>query len=72
MKNNIKKTWVSRKNAISIFSSIICFLILSFLFMGLTKHDLEVEKESFSYIAKNEAEHIVTTIDCVDVVIDET
>ena len=35
------------------------------LYIALLKHDLASEKERYSYIAKNEAEHVVTTIDCV-------
>ncbi len=43
----------------------VCLIVLSVLYIGLVKHDLDSEKERYSYIAKNESEHIVTTIDCV-------
>ncbi len=60
-----KKTIFSRKNCISLASSLACFLVLGTIFIGLTRHNLESARENYRYIAKNEAEHIATTIDCV-------
>ncbi|MCR5487535.1 MAG: sensor domain-containing diguanylate cyclase [Lachnospiraceae bacterium] len=59
------KTVTRKRNAISVIASLICLLVLSILYVELLKHDLDSEKTRYGYIAKNEAEHIVTTIDCV-------
>ncbi len=56
---------LNKRVVISCISSLVCLVLLCCLFAGLVKHDLESEKERYSYIAKNEAEHIITTIDCV-------
>lgn len=60
----MKKT--DRKRiAVSVSAAVISLLVLGILYRGLLKHELESEREKYRYIAKNEAEHIITTIDCV-------
>ena len=55
------------KNSIkqAVLSTIISFILLTILYCISLRHDLSVEKERYGYIAKNQADHIVTTIDCV-------
>ena len=43
----------------------ISFLLLTGLYHIRLFHDMAVEKERYGYIARNQAEHIITTIDCV-------
>ncbi|MCR4656676.1 MAG: sensor domain-containing diguanylate cyclase [Lachnospiraceae bacterium] len=54
-----------KRNIVSVFAAVISLLVLSTLYVGLIKHDLDTEKERYGFIAKNEAEHIITIIDCV-------
>ncbi len=53
------------RKAVSSMSGVICFLSLTILYVGLLKHDLASERERYTYMTKIEAEHIVTTVDCV-------
>ncbi len=46
-------------------SALISFVLLMVFYCVMLKHDLNDYKERYAYIAKNEAEHIITTIDCV-------
>ena len=54
--NNMKKAFLF---------TFISFILLTALYYIMLQHDLAVEKERYGYIAKNQAEHIITTIDCV-------
>ncbi|MCR4740910.1 MAG: sensor domain-containing diguanylate cyclase [Lachnospiraceae bacterium] len=53
------------RTIISVIFATVCFLVLGMLYMVLVRRDLASERERLSYMARNEAEHIVTTIDCV-------
>ncbi len=55
-RNSVKK---------AILSTIISFILLSVLYHIILFHDIAVDRERYGYIAKNQAEHIITTIDCV-------
>ncbi len=48
-----------------LLSSLACLAILLSVYSYLLQHDIEAEKERCRYVAGNEANHIVTTIDCV-------
>ncbi|MCR5236220.1 MAG: hypothetical protein K6E34_03325, partial [Lachnospiraceae bacterium] len=60
-----EKKNIIKRNVISVTAGVRCLLVLSILYIGLVKHDMESEMERYRYIAQNEAEHIITTIDCV-------
>ena len=42
-----------------------CFLLLTLLYIGLLYNNINAERTRYGYIAKNEAEHIITLVDCV-------
>ncbi len=50
---------------ISVVFAVVCFFIMSALNAVMIRQDLESEKERYGFIARNEAEHIVTVVDCV-------
>ena len=54
-----------KRNIISFISAAVCLFVLCVFYYVLIKQDLFSERTRYSYIAKDEAEHIVTTIDCV-------
>jgi len=60
-----KKKASRKRTVVSVFATAVCLIVQCVFYIGLVKHDFESERERYSYIAKNEAEHIVTTIDCV-------
>ena len=45
--------------------SLICFIIFTVFYILIIKHELTEDKERYGYIARNQAEHITTTVDCV-------
>jgi diguanylate cyclase (GGDEF)-like protein len=55
-RNSIKK---------AIVSALVSFTLFTVLYHLMIYQDMVMEKERYSYIAKNQAEHIITTIDCV-------
>ena len=59
-KANTKKRYI-----ISVIAAAIVFGVMFMTYSMFIEHDLTSEKARYSYIAKNEAEHIATTIDCV-------
>ena len=59
------KTGSGKRNIVSAISAAACLFVLLIIYYALVKHDLFSERTRYSYIAKDEAEHIVTTIDCV-------
>ncbi len=59
-KSNTKKRYIA-----SAVAALISLIVMCVLYSLLVEHDLASEKARYSYIAKNEAEHIATTIDCV-------
>ncbi len=48
-----------------VLTAIISFFLLVVLYCFILRHDLSADKERYAYIAKNQADHIVTTVDCV-------
>ena len=49
----------------AIISTLLCFILLTALYYMLLQHELARDKERYGYIARNQAEQIITTIDCV-------
>lgn len=49
----------------AIISALVSFGLLTALYCIILQHNLAVDRERYGYIARNQAEHIVTTIDCV-------
>ncbi len=64
MKKEENEFHIHRKT-ISTLSASLCFLLLSIFYIFYIYHDLSSKMERYSFIAKSEAEHIATTIDCV-------
>ena len=60
-----KKANTTKRYIASAVAAVISLIVLCVLYLLLVEHDLSSEKARYSYIAKNEAEHIATTIDCV-------
>lgn len=54
-----------KRIALSTVSTILCLIVLSILYAGFINYELRSERKRYSYIAKNEAKHIITTFDCV-------
>lgn len=54
-----------QKTKISVIVAIVTMLILSGVSFTVMWHDIEQEKIRYRYIAENEADHIVTIIDCI-------
>ncbi len=50
---------------VSFITTLVCLIVLYAFNLGLVKHEFSSERDRYGYIARNEAEHIVTTIDCV-------
>ncbi|MCR5283412.1 MAG: sensor domain-containing diguanylate cyclase [Lachnospiraceae bacterium] len=48
-----------------ILAAVVCFLLLLLLYIGILHNDIAAERERYNYIARNEAEHIITLVDCV-------
>lgn len=65
MRDLNKKIFLNNGKSFAIFSALVCFFLLIVVYSIMLRHDIAAEKERYGYIAKNEAEHIVTTIDCV-------
>ena len=59
------ETGSKKRYIVSAVSAAACLFVLLIIYYALIKHDLFSERTRYSYIAKAEAEHIVTTIDCV-------
>ncbi|MCR5733666.1 MAG: sensor domain-containing diguanylate cyclase [Lachnospiraceae bacterium] len=59
------KKFSKEQKRMVIVSSAICFVFLFFVYIYLIQNDISAEKDRCRYIAENEADHIVTTIDCV-------
>ena len=59
-----KRTSIRHAGAV-ILSSIVCLLLLTTAYRLLLRHDIAQEKQRYRYIAENEAQHIVTAVDCV-------
>lgn len=55
----------ARHSGAVIFSALVCLLILTAVYCIMLRHDIAQEKQRYRYIEENEAQHIVTTIDCV-------
>ena len=57
----------AKKNRVikALLFSFISFVMLTILYHIILYHDMSADKERYGYIAKNQAEHIITTIDCV-------
>lgn len=49
----------------AVLSMIISFILFTVIYFIILHRDLAEYKERYGYIAKNQADHIVTTIDCV-------
>ena len=54
-----------KRMIISAVATLVCLIVLYVFYIGLIRHEFSSERDRYSYIARNEAEHIVTTIDCV-------
>ena len=63
--NETKKNTSKKRNILSTIVAAVCALVLSTFYINLFRHELNSEMERYRYIAENEADHIVTTIDCV-------
>lgn len=63
--DNSQKIHMKTRKLVVFLSTLVCFVILMVMYSIMLHRDVEAEKARYSYIAKNEAEHIVTTIDCV-------
>ena len=61
----MKKHPSPRHTGVVILSAVVCLLILTAAYCLLLQHDIAQEQERCRYIAENEAQHIVTTVDCV-------
>ena len=59
------ETGSKKRYIVSTVSAAACLFVLLIIYYALIRHDLFSERTRYSYIAKDEAEHIVTTIDCV-------
>ena len=62
---NIKNIHLKTRKTVVFLSVLVCFIILISMYSVMLHREIEAEKTRYGYIAKNEAEHIVTTIDCV-------
>ena len=60
-----KEENVRKRNIVSAIAATACVIVLCSFYAALVMDDLSSERERYSYIARDEAEHIVTTIDCV-------
>ena len=49
----------------AVLSALISFILIAVLCRITLQHDLYADKERYGYIARNQAERIITTIDCV-------
>jgi diguanylate cyclase (GGDEF)-like protein len=58
---------ITKKHSVktTIITTLISFIVFSALYHIILYHELAADKERYSYIAKNQAEHIITTVDCV-------
>jgi diguanylate cyclase (GGDEF)-like protein len=58
---------IQKRNSIkkAIVSVLVSFALFTLLYHIVLYHDIAAEKERYGYIVKNQAEHIITTIDCV-------
>ena len=65
MRQHFEIKGLMNKRKIVIISVTICFAILMVLYLFMLYRDITAEKERYQYIARNESEHIITTIDCV-------
>ena len=65
MKAGTKKRTRKKRSIIATIAAAVCALVLSAFYINLFRHELNSEMERYRYIAENEADHIVTTIDCV-------
>ncbi len=62
-----KKQGEQKRNSIKkvFFSALICFILLTSLYYVILRQGMAADKERYDYIARNQAEHIITAIDCV-------
>lgn len=51
--------------AFAFLSAFVFFVLLTVLYFFILFHDIASDKERFTYAARNQAEHIITKIDCV-------
>lgn len=56
---------LKKENVIIVLSFVICLITLLTGYFLFLRQDVSMEQERCRYIAENEAEHILTTIDCV-------
>ncbi|MBR5116584.1 MAG: CHASE domain-containing protein, partial [Lachnospiraceae bacterium] len=49
----------------SVISALVCFALLIGVYHIILYHDMAADKERYGYIARYQAEHIITMIDCV-------
>ena len=56
---------IKNKKILPFAATIISFLVFITVYIVLIERDLSNERERYSYMARNEAEHITTTVDCV-------
>jgi hypothetical protein len=59
------KKVAKRKTITAVIVGIITLIILSAVSLSMLRHDIEQTKVKYRYIAENEADHIVTIIDCI-------
>ena len=55
-KNSVKK---------AVLSKLMSVVLLTSIYNIILQHNLAADRERYGYIARNQAEHIITTIDCV-------
>lgn len=56
---------INRKTITAVIVAIITMVVLSGVSFTMLRHEIEQEKVRYRYIAENEADHIVTIIDCI-------
>ena len=56
---------MSKRCLIISLVTVFCFLIMSGVYVGRLQKDYETLNKQYEYMAKNEADHIITTIDCI-------
>ena len=66
----MKKFWDLQKQKKNYKQIIVLFACITFVLLGLVcfliaRNDIAEERERYGFIARNEAEHIVTLVDCV-------
>ncbi len=49
----------------AVLAALISFLLLTIFYVIMLRHELTGDQERYGYIARNQAEHITMTVDCV-------